>query len=356
MTGEEFDERLNRWKELAREADRELTGIDNPLDESFLVKNREENDRRMKYMASILPDMVLHEFYVIGVAYQAETLILGQMYREDLIYSNTILDTFSIKGVSYTVSRIGIQKIQNRPEHGNIEENTEESGQEEEAPSQGMHYAYGDTVARTIGGRQYVFRCIDEDYRDASGNYRGAALFLCDTVIRSDVDSDDGERRLLRFGADNNYRQSDVRKWLREHTKDSPFSEEPVDVGVSLAYAGSTEEDACEQLDPELLLEYPISRQRLNDPVFLLSVEEAVRYAGELWRFYGSGENNPEEVYSPFSKGYYLRSPLYEEDGEGAFCYGDGVYAVDLMAGNIHAVDVSGMTMGLRPAFALPNG
>lgn len=344
-----LQKRLEDWQSKAREADYVITGIDNPLDRSYLVRDREANDRRLKNLVSMISDWEPHEFYMIGVDYQADTLILGQVFREQMIYSNTIVDSFNINGVSYTISRIGIQKIQNTAEDG-MEEDTEDK-----IPSQGMHYSYGDTVKRQIDGRMYRFRCIDEDYRDAAGNYRGA-LFLCDTIIRSDVESSDTERSLLRFGSDNNYKKSNARKWLNEHASDSEFPENPVSIGVSEAYGGYTEPDSWEEMDAENLLSYPVDHQKMNDGMFLLSVEEAMDYAKELWRFEGSEDNNPEDQYSPWSKGYYLRTPLYKEDEAGEFCYGKGIYIVDLTEGNIHAVDVSYTTMGLRPAFVLKNG
>lgn len=346
----DLQKRLESWQERAREADYVITGIDNPLDRSYLVHDKADNDQRMKNIVSMISDTEPHKFYMIGVDYQADTLILGQIFREQILYSNTILDSFSINGVTYTISQIGIQKIQNQPE-GDI---TDDTVTEEDQPSEGMHYSYGDMVARKIGGHSYRFRCIDEDYKDASGNYRGA-LFLCDTVIRSDVEADGSERRLLKFGGNNNYKKSDIRKWLNENTADSQFPGMSVSIGVNQAYGGHTEEESWDQFDTDKLREYPIDGQKMNDRIFLLSVEEAMDYAGELWRFEGSEDNNPEDQYSPYSKGYYLRTPLYEEDESGEFCYGDFVYAVDLLEGNIHAVDVSYTTMGLRPAFVLEN-
>lgn len=349
--------RLEYWKNLARSADLAITGIDNPLDESYLIRDKSANDRRMKNLVSMISDWEPHEFYMIGVDYQADTLILGQIFREQIVYSNTVVDSLDIHGVSYTISRIGIQKIQDNTQDG-MEDGTITNGPEEgeeDHPSAGMHYSYGDVVRRRIGGQSCSFRCIDEDYRDASGNYRGVALFLCDTVIRSDVDGDGAKESLLSFGPDNNYKNSEVRKWLNRNTSDSGFPEHPVSIGIDNAYEGFTEPDCWDQINADELRSYPLKRQKLNDGVFLLSVEEALEYAEELWRFGGSESNNPKEQYSPWSKGYYLRTPLYEEDEDGEFCYGDSIYIVDLLEGNIHAVDVSYTTIGLRPAFVLPN-
>lgn len=353
----DLQERLEYWQNRAREADFAITGIDNPLDKSYMVQDKDANDRRMKNLVSMISDWEPHEFYMIGVNYQADTLILGQAFREQVIYSNTVEDSFHISGVSYTISRIGIRKIQkNIQENIEAETTPDEAEEEENIPSVGRHYSYGDVVRRKIGGQSYRFRCIDEDYRDASGNYRGVALFLCDVVIRSDIDGHSSDGSLLKFGSDNNYKKSDVRRWLNRNTSENAFSESKVNVGVRNAYEGTTEPDCWEQIDAGDLRSYPLKQQKLNDGIFLLSVEEAIEYAEELWRFDGSEENNPEDQYSPWSKGYYLRTPQYEEDESGEFCYGKGIYMVDLMEGNIHVADVSYTTIGLRPAFVLANG
>lgn len=253
---------------------------------------------------------------MIGVDYQADTLILGQVFRESLIYSNTVVDSFDIHGVSYTISRIGIQKIQDNMQDdigdGTVTEGPEEG--EDEKPSVGMHYSYGDVVRRRIGDQSYRFRCIDEDYRDASGNYRGVALFLCDTVIRSDVDG--AGESLLKFGSDNNYKHSEVRKWLDRNTKDSNFPENPVSIGIDHAYEGFTEPDCWEQINADELRSFPLKRQKLNDAVFLLSVEEAMEYGStELCGFDGRRTNQSGRSVQPWSKGYYLRTPMISGRG-----------------------------------------
>ena len=108
-----------------------------------------------------------------------------------------------------------------------------------------------------------------------------------------------------------------------------------------------------EQLDGSLLAAHDIGFQLMQDRLFCLSVEEALRYRKELWRF-GSQQNNPAVQISPYSQGYYLRTPYYAEDHEGRFYYSDHVYAVDLVNGNIHPVPAGSQTYGLRPAFAVP--
>ncbi len=76
-----------------------------------------------------------------------------------------------------------------------------------------VHYNIGDIQARTMGNKVYLFRCVDEDYEDVMGNSQGTALFLCDSVIRSDVlektgDAVDGVENKIIFGSNNNYKYS----------------------------------------------------------------------------------------------------------------------------------------------------
>uniref|UniRef100_UPI001CA342BF DUF6273 domain-containing protein n=1 Tax=Serratia marcescens TaxID=615 RepID=UPI001CA342BF len=94
--------------------------------------------------------------------------------------------------------------------------------------------------------------------------------------------------------------------------------------------------------------------QLLQDKVFILSVDEALKYRDFLWRFSGSETNNPGSQVSPYSKGYYLRTP--QDGGLTDFWYGDGIYAVSLADGNIQPVSVKETSYGIRPAMAIPQG
>lgn len=214
----------------------------------------------------------------------------------------------------------------------------------------------GEVQARQIGSKTYLFRCVDEDYSDNQSNHRKAALFLCDTVIRSDVDSDSGQLKKLSFGTDNNYKRSNIRTWLNTNAADSHFNLESIYIGVSSAYTGSTKARTFEQMNEEQLTGHDIGFQLIKDRLFCLSAEEALKYKHCLWRFYGSEENNPDTQISPYSAGYYLRTPFYWEDTIGAFGYSDDVYVVDLEQGNIHTAKTGSTAIGIRPAFALPQG
>ena len=208
---------------------------------------------------------------------------------------------------------------------------------------------------RRIGKEVYRFRCIDEDYSDGQDGHRKSALFLCDRVIRSDIDSDSSARRTFCFGSDSNYKTSRVRAWLQKNGEDSRFQLEPVSVGVGTAFTGSTGQGEQEQFDESRLESHEIGFQLIQDRLFCLSLEEAVKYREELWRFGAAKEEaaRPENQVSPYSQGYYLRTPFYEVEN-GTFLYGNDIYVVDLVNGNIHTVETDSETYGLRPAFALP--
>lgn len=210
----------------------------------------------------------------------------------------------------------------------------------------------GDIQMRQIGQKLYRFRCVDEDYSDNLDGRRSAALFLCDSVIRADTCSSMALKEIS-FGPDNNYKSSRIREWLAQNSVNSSFNLEPVLIGINTAYTGGTVAGTMEQLDGSLLAPHDIGFQLMQDRLFCLSVEEALRYRKELWRF-GSQQNNPAVQISPYSQGYYLRTPYYAEDHEGRFYYSDHVYAVDLVNGNIHPVPAGSRTYGLRPAFAVP--
>ena len=92
--------------------------------------------------------------------------------------------------------------------------------------------------------------------------------------------------------------------------------------------------------------------QSMEDKVFILSMEEALKYREYLWKFNGSETNNPDSQISAYSKGYYLRTP--QNGGLEDFWYGEGIYAVSLIDGNIQPVNVSETNIGIRPVMTIP--
>lgn len=236
-----------------------------------------------------------------------------------------------------------------------------------------IHWDIGDLQARELDGTTYIFRCIDQNYSDASANHRQSALFLSDSVIPANYRSNykqkvqgDGSHRyvfvpgpIVNFGESNDYKYSNFRKWLG---KSDVYNMEPISIGVNYAFTGSSVKGEYSSLRTNGIQSHYIGDQQLKDRFFILSVDEALKYKDNLWKFDGSEEENPESQYAAFSKGYWLRSPAGDREN-----YDTGyAYVVDLVNGNIHPsfikpeketgdeeLDVT-TTYGLRPAFTMP--
>lgn len=54
-------------------------------------------------------------------------------------------------------------------------------------PIETGRWAVGDIQTRRLGKDTYQFRCVDDDYSSAGSDHQKCALFLCETVIRSDM-------------------------------------------------------------------------------------------------------------------------------------------------------------------------
>lgn len=237
-----------------------------------------------------------------------------------------------------------------------------------------VHWNIGDVQARDIDGKTYLFRCIDQNYADKTETHRQAALFLCDSVIPANTGSryiyeklPDGTYGyvfqpgpIVNFGTANDYKYSRIRKWLQK-SEGNFYNTEPINIGVSYAYTGSTEEGKYSQLKESSLSASYIGSQKMTGKLFILSVDEALKYKDWLWRFDGSESENPESQYGAFSRGYWLRNAMgTSRDYDTGY-----VYAVDLVQGNIHPVaiqpdatdddeiNVTGST-GVRPVFTMP--
>ena len=187
---------------------------------------------------------------------------------------------------------------------------------------------------------------MDDDYSTNHSDGQKYALFLCEAVIRSDVDSTDSKREIITFGKTNNYKVSDARKWLSESGKTSEKDLAFVNTGVNSAFFGETEEGTFMEFSDTELMKQELPVQVVMDQWFLLSLEEALKYRDLLWEVSG-GE-------SPYSRGYWLRTPAFMAGSSGEFIYGDWEYAVDLERGCICPVEVSDGGIGLRPAYCLP--
>lgn len=180
----------------------------------YLVSGPEECRRLLMELVSSAETGIRTEYLITGENFEPETLVIAQMFPDVCNISNTKMREYLEHGRKYVVCRIGFEKVpggQSPPDPGIRVENTE-----------GRAWIPGDVCERELGGRTYRFVCIDDDYRD-SYSYQKYALFLCDTVIRSDIDSTDSRREILTFGRTNNYRNSDVRAWLLQRVKNIEY-------------------------------------------------------------------------------------------------------------------------------------
>lgn len=387
-------ERLNNWLELSRLADEDLTGNES-MEGQLITNTIEDSNQRLENLLSMAEDTDRHEVYLIAKNHTPSAFVLGQLPNIGSI-SEMIMDSFSIEEEKYIILKVGFEcsfeadscshyfEVNNEIEAGCLTNGVEsvnckkcgyeatvivpavghkdadhddmcdvcyETITDNETP-EAAHYELGDMQARQIGNKIYLFRCIDEDYEDSLNNKQKTALFLCEQVIRADIDSTSENHKTLSFGGNNNYKNSAVRNWLKKNAIDSLFSTHTSYIGLSLAYAGTTEEGSFEQFDERSLTAKNKPFQMIEDNIFVLSVEEAIKYREYLWQFDGADVNNPESQYSAYSKGYWLRTPQYTE-ADGQFAYGAGTYAVDLLDGNIHTVDVSNTSIGIRPVITM---
>lgn len=157
----------------------------------------------------------------------------------DAVYSEVEEDSFSVDGKEYIITRIRVrrnwddrtcthqwsqweweendclkngravyvcgrcqkEKIERLPALGHLDENGDQicdrcgsvDWSESEMPEK-VIWKEGDVQMREVGGEILSFTCIDDDYHDWQNEHRKAALFLCDRVIRADVDTAPGKR------------------------------------------------------------------------------------------------------------------------------------------------------------------
>lgn len=383
---EEARGRLRKWIETARNADYELNGNE-PSDYQLISYTPEMGKARLVQLVSSVHDAKPHQIYLIAKGDMPSSLIISQTFKDVKHVSELVMDQFSIENETYTVIRVGftrtfnpefcihdylitdkIQPLCLKPGHetvlclkcateetvllpaaGHKDENNDGVcnicyGNSSQVPEK-VIYKLGDVQAHRIGEKIYLFRCIDDDYGDGRNNSQRVALFLCDSLIRSDIESTPENIKKLCFGTDNNYKYSFVRKWLEDHAGEDQFIHSSY-IGITRAYEGATEKGAYDQFHQNSLTGYDQQFQLMEDKLFCLSVEEAVKYREYLWRFSGSKENNPRSQLSAYSKGYYLRSPQK----------GKGIYMVDLTDGSIHPAEVGDTSIGIRPAMTILQG
>lgn len=238
-----------------------------------------------------------------------------------------------------------------------------------------QHWSVGDVLTRTIDGEEYEFTCIDDNYSDDLGNHTQSALFLCNTVIpagyggeyRTEIDGDGHYTNvwyagpIATFGTTNDYKHSNIRSFLDSETV---FGADDLVIGIRNSYTGSTTAGRYSQTKANELSTYSIGYQQMTARLFILSVDEALRYKNYLWKFGGSESDNPETVTESTCQSYWLRNPA----GTGNDYYETGLaYVVDLAQGNIHPQNIqpeggtgdpyldSQTSVGTRPAFILQN-
>ncbi len=388
---EDMKERLNYWLDVSSETDQYITGVRSSVGQLISQSQAEANERLLN-LVSMADGADRIEVYVIAKGYTPNAAIISQKFPAVKNLSELSLEQLTIADETYTILRVGFEKTydENTCNHSykvidRVEPSCMDNGYEtvqclkcrkEETvilPAMGhtdtdhdgicdvcyqpvqktpesVHYSVGDVQYRTIGNKTYSFRCIDEDYEDAINNRQKAALFLCDSVIRSDIM---GTSKKLNFGDNNNYKYSKVREWLQNNASDSRFLHNTY-IGITKSYIGSTGRGTYEQLKESSLMGYDRLYQSMEDKVFILSVEEALKYRDNLWKFNGSETNNPDSQISAYSKGYYLRTP--QKGGSDDFWYGEGIYAVILTDGNIQPVNASETNIGIRPVMTIPQG
>lgn len=354
----------------------------------YTVSDAEQCRRLLMEAVSSVSGMERHEFYVTGEDYVPETLFIAQMFPDAVNISNTKIQTYTEGGKQYVTCRIGFERqpgtegCSHRWETavleagsclwgGKVKRTCRLCGTEEvfsevppghtdmdgdsycdrcrdrltgEEEIERRFWSVGDALTRELGGSVYRFRCVDDDYAGTNSEYQKCALFLCENVIRSDVDSTDSKREILTFGGTNNYKTSEVRKWLAGCGDTGEMT--PVNTGVNSAFLGKTAAGACGTDAETVLTKRTLPVQVMTDKLFLLSMEEALKYREFLWEAEGAGTS--------YSRGYWLRTPVWVAGDDGKFTYGTWEYAVDLENRCFSPFEVTDSRIGFRPAFCLP--
>ena len=339
--------KLNMWKMLAAAGSLAVLSSCHAVmrpyanslgsEQEYVVDGPKECRRLLMELVSQSLPGIRQEYRLTGKDYEPESLVIAQMFPDVINISNTKIKDEQKNGHRYVTCKIGFERMEeeeNRPGY--------ETGE-----SIGRHWKVGDSQTLKLGDEMYRFHCVDDDY-GSNSEYQRCALFLCDTVIRSDVDSTESKREILTFGRTNNYKTSYIREWLENKYEDSEDELISVKTGVNSAYLGASIPGTFEEFKENSFYQYRLPVQIAEDDVFLLSLEEAMEYRTALWDVEGGG--------SSYSRGYWLRTPSYLETEDGLFCYGQWEYAVDMELGCIRPMDISDGSIGIRPAFCLPQG
>lgn len=201
-------------------------------------------------------------------------------------------------------------------------------GHETPDTSQGHIWYEGDTQERTIDGKTYVFRCIDPNYCDAGSN-RVGALFLCDSIIGGDVCQFDENL--------NAWEAADLRTWMNEEVENTEGMV-LAETTISSTYAGKS---SNYQISEKKFTKRNRQGQKIEDQLFCLSLDEALRYANYLWKLDGAATDN-FTLAGSHAMGYWLRTPAARGDHL--------AYAVTY-DGLVSPQEVDNERIGIRPAF-----
>ncbi len=359
----EEKEHLQTWMELARKQEAAFLGDGQEyLDSRFLAEDKNSCDKRLKSAASRIEPGEKGAFYIIGKNYIPEGTALAKVYGDDMEYSNTVEDKITLDQDVYVLSRFQLHRKKPLIEEDRIW-----------SPDEKQHWNLGDVQQRNLDGKVYRFRCIDQNYGDEADRSRQKALFLCESVIAADTGSfysyekqGDGTYGytfypgpVVSFGDSDSYKNSNIRAWLKQAEVDFEDAQE-ISTGVSRAYEGCTKAGGggAAALSGQGLKSSYIGSQAMTDRLFILSVEDAIKYGSWLWTFDGAEEENPESQQSSFCKSYWLRNPSAQKGEE-------KVYVVDLIQKNIRCQDIKPRgdskdpeisvtgTTGVRPAFTV---
>lgn len=414
----EAEAELEEWIGKAKQAEAVLTGKSASLIPTSCVICETEGKARLRLLSagSYISDTASHEVYVISKNSEPTGIVLKEVFGTGIVYSNDLLAETQIGDDLYSVHRFVIRKnygaaschhsymvtadreatctqrgitkykcvhcgnetIVYHAATGHTDGDTDgicDTCGQDTSSTRPASWKIGDLVTEYVGDTEYVFRCIDEDYADSMGNRTGYALFLCDTVIPGSTGSEyreesDGTGHLVNvwhpgpiayFGENNNYKYSKIKAFLdgtNVHTAAKTV------VGVSNSYTGNTTAELFSQMTDAGLKSYAAGYQQMNAELFILSVDEALRYKEYLWKFGDTDTDNPETVTGATANAYWLRNPGGTADDYSTSGLG---YVVDLITGNIHPemVKPKGGTgdpfidtqtsVGIRPAFTLRN-
>ncbi len=234
----DMKERLNYWLDVSGKTDQCITG-ERPLTGQLISESQAEANERLLNLVSMADGSDRIEIYVIARGYTPNAAIIRQKFPAVKNVSELSLEQLTIADETYTILRVGFEKTYDEntcnhsykmidrvtpscmnngykiiqclkckreetvilPAMGHID--TDHDGicdvcyQPVQEIPEAIHYSMGDVQYRAIGNKIYLFRCIDEDYEDSINNSQKAALFLCDSVIRSDIM---GTSKKLNFG------------------------------------------------------------------------------------------------------------------------------------------------------------